>query len=477
MIEVTQVAGIFKKILYVDLTKGLIGEETLPLTWYKEFIGGQGVGLQYIFEDFRLKKPVLIDPVMIMTGPLTGSPIPATSKACIISCLEEQNELHLSSIEGKFPAYLKLAGFDGLVLTGRSEKPVALKITHKESRLVDAEKLWGIDVITTEQRIKEADPDLATLIIGPQGENRNPYATVVADQFINAGSGIGSHIGIKKLKAISVRADWELNIDSEMTDFSTILKAYIKRHFKKDPNTTNRRTCFGCLVGCGLFDTDQNFVMIADDIRHLENLLPGLSHDLLRGLCKECIQAGVDVFATASFLSDPNLTTITAENIADAFSKVKVSTDQNKAGSRWEDAQLATNQNYADSVFKYFQSCDGLVERENIAMVKNCLPVCHRWDMSLEDMTLFLNSITGFNFNNNDLLTVGEKMIDITMGVYNAIHYGPLEEKLQDYSSVRLPKLLAENINDYIKIRNWNESGYPSINRLKSLGVPNPILK
>lgn len=455
-------AGIFQKILYVDLSKGLIGEETLPLTWYKEFIGGQGVGFQYLFEDFRLKKPILKDPVIIMTGPLTGSPIPATSKASIISYLQEHDELHLSSIEGKFPAYLKLAGFDGLVLTGRSEKPVILEITHKESKLVNAEKLWGLDVITTEEKIKKDNQDLSTFIIGPQGENLNSYATVIADQFINTGPGIGRHIGIKKLKAISVRADWELDIDAEMTTFSTALCAYSNKFFRKDHSYKNRRTCFGCLVGCGLFDENQNFIMVEDDVRYLEKLLPGFTQDLLSGFYKECLKDGVDAFAAARFASNQNLTTIANE--------------QDQTAHLWEDAQLATSQEYADLVFKNFRSCDELVQRENIAMVKNCMPICHRWDMSLDDMTLFLDKITAIRYNKEDLITAGEKTIDITMGFYNAIHYSPIDLKQKHYQSVRLPKMLIENIKDYIRIRNWEETGYPSKVRLKALGVPSSIL-
>ena len=464
-------AGIFQKLLYVDLSKGLIGEETLPLTWYKEFIGGQGVGFQYLFEDFRLKKPILKDPIIIMTGPLTGSPISATSKASIISYLQEHDELHLSSIEGKFPAYLKLAGFDGLVLTGRSEKPVILEIAHKESKLVNAEKLWGLDVITTEKKIKKDNQDLSTFIIGPQGENLNPYATVIADQFINAGPGIGRHIGIKKLKAISVRADWELDIDAEMTNFSPALCAYSNKFFIKDHSYKNRRTCFGCIVGCGLFDENQNFIMIEDDLRHLEKLLPDLTQDLLSGFYKECLKDGVDVFAAARFASNQNLTTIANENSAAIFTK-----EQDQTAHLWEDAQLATNQEYTDLVFKNFQSCDGLVQRENIAMVKNCMPICNRWDMSLDDMTLFLDKITAIRYNKEDLITAGEKTIDITMGFYNAIHYSPIDLKQKHYQSVRLPKMLIENIKDYIRIRNWEETGYPSKVRLKALGVPSSIL-
>jgi aldehyde:ferredoxin oxidoreductase len=299
---------------------------------------------------------------------------------------------------------------------------------------------------------------------------------VIADQFIYAGSGIGSHIGIKKLKAISVRADWELKIDTEMTDFSAVLSAYTNKFFKKDHSTKNRRTCFGCLVGCGLLDEDQNFIMVEDDVRHLATLLPGLSHSLLRGFYKECLKGGLDVFAAARFLADQNFATIIDENIAEIFAKEKIANQQDKPAHLWEDAQLATNREYADLVLKNFRSCNGLVRRENIAMVKNCMPVCHRWDMSLDDMMLFLNKITGFSYSKKDFLTVGEKMIDMTMGFYNAIHYSPIDLKPVQHQSIRLPKLLAENIEDYIKTRNWDETGYPSKNRLKVLGVPNLLL-
>ena len=467
------VAGIFQKILHVDLSKGLIGEEKLPLTWYKEFIGGIGVGFQYLFEDLKLKNPILKDPVIIMTGPLTGTPIPATSKAFIISFLQEQLELHLSSIEGKFPSYLKLAGFDGLVLTGRSEKPVALEITHKESKLVNADQLWGLDVKTTAERIKKSDQDLSSIMIGPQGENLNPFATVIADQYINAGRGIGNHIGIKKLKAISVKADWELKIGSEMSDFYAELSDYTDKFFKKKLSTQNRRSCFGCSVCCGLIDTDQNFIMMEDDLNQLEILLPGLSPSLVRGFYKDCLKNGVDVFATAELLPDQDFATITDRTIADIFTKEQVANEQMNNVHLWEDALYATNQEYSDLILNNFRSCNGLVQRENIAMAKNCLPVCHRWDMSLDAMVQFLNKITGLDFGNNDLITVGDKMIDMTMGFFKAIDYSPINIGSEQNEPGLLPMQMCDKIEDYIKIRNWDETGYPSQSRMKALGVPN----
>ena len=100
-------AGVSQKILHVQMDRGLIGEETLPIQWYRESIGGHGLAIRYLLEDLELKKPVLKDPIILMTGPLTGTPLPGTSRASILSYQNEARLLKIASVEGKFPAYLR----------------------------------------------------------------------------------------------------------------------------------------------------------------------------------------------------------------------------------------------------------------------------------------------------------------------------------------------------------------------------------
>ena len=106
-----------------------------------------------------------------------------------------------SSCGGPFGMALKTAGFDGLLVTGRSENPVVLIIDDQGVTFEDASPMWGMDAEKTQESLQN-DKKCGMLAIGPAGENRVPIANIRSgDRFLGRG-GMGAVMGSKNLKAI-----------------------------------------------------------------------------------------------------------------------------------------------------------------------------------------------------------------------------------------------------------------------------------
>ncbi len=103
---------------------------------------------------------------------------------------------------------LRFAGYDGIIVTGRADRPVWLSVVEGEARLHDAADLWGLDAYATQERVREllGEPKARALCIGPAGERRVKMAAVMNDHGRAAGrTGIGAVMGAKNLKAIALR--------------------------------------------------------------------------------------------------------------------------------------------------------------------------------------------------------------------------------------------------------------------------------
>lgn len=454
-------------MLSVNLTEGLIGEERLPEQWYLQKIGGHGVGMEYLLEDMKLKWPLLDNPIIIMTGPLTGSPVPATSKACIISYARESEVLNLGAIEGRFPAYLKLAGFDGLVITGRAEEPVQLLIRKNGSKIIGASGLWGKDIFAAEEDIRGELGEVSTLTIGQAGENANIHASVVSDRFVNAGAGLGRDFGAKTLKSISVEGDGELSIDAGTAGFLASAAEYARRHFHETATEETRRTCFGCTGCCGSYSSQEDILFFGDDVERVQDLLPDMAQESVLKLYKECLRQGIGVFAVARSIADRANDENLHECLDSLLSKAVKEDPENCVNTfSWEEAQLRLHGRYFDDAFRETDTIDALIERENLVMVKNCIPICERWRMSIQDMVIFLNGMTGLDYSPDDLLKVGQDVIRQTMDFYAGISYEARTDQEFTPCTAMLPSVLVKNPKHYIERRGWEATGYPSQERL-----------
>ncbi|MBN2242042.1 MAG: hypothetical protein JW793_05075 [Acidobacteria bacterium] len=226
--------GYAGKILRVNLTGGRTG--IIETSKYEEFGGGYGIGAA-IFWDLCVAPgnwdlQDALDPrniITFMTGPLAGTGVPSAGRTSVSGLAPQAwpvNWFSRSNFGGSFASFLKFAGWDGIVVEGKSESPVYLNIVNDTVTLEDAKPLWGLDTWKTQEEIWKAQSSRAAVryggqwqslesgctlqrpsivAIGPAGENKSRIASLVHGGGSGAGQGgFGAVFGAKNLKAIAV---------------------------------------------------------------------------------------------------------------------------------------------------------------------------------------------------------------------------------------------------------------------------------
>ncbi|MCX8042952.1 MAG: hypothetical protein N3B18_02365 [Desulfobacterota bacterium] len=197
------------KIFDVDLsTHRITGGDTYR--YNEKFLGGIGIG-QKLYWDSMTGTRNAFDPdqpLIMMTGPLAGTTAPAAPRMSICGkspCIYPETFVH-ASIGGFFPAALKRAGVDGVVLRGKADHPVYLYIADSNARLRDARHLWGKGNHETHRLLKqEHGSDAQIISIGPAAESMTRIGVLLGDHASSASMGFGSVMGSKNVKAIVVQ--------------------------------------------------------------------------------------------------------------------------------------------------------------------------------------------------------------------------------------------------------------------------------
>jgi aldehyde:ferredoxin oxidoreductase len=209
--------GFCGKMLRVDLTKKETSIEELSGDLFRDYLGGRGINVRYLLEEL----PQKVDPygpeniLLISAGSLSGTIAPASSRLTVSSKSPETLFYCKTTSGGHFAPELKLAGYDGIIVTGASDDPVYLYIKDDKVEIRDARHLWGQDVRETDRMLKEeiGDPRISCLSIGPAGENLIRYAAVMVNIYRCASRcGMGGVMGSKGLKAVAVRGTGSLKV-------------------------------------------------------------------------------------------------------------------------------------------------------------------------------------------------------------------------------------------------------------------------
>lgn len=202
--------GWHQKLLRVDLGAGTCVSEPLNMEWAQAYLGQRGLATKYLMEEIDPAIDALSpdNKLIIVTGPLTGTMAATGGRWSAVTKGALTGAIACSNSGGQFGGELKQAGWDMVILEGRSPTPVYLYIENGVARLMDASHLWGKTVWQTEPAIKKAhqDPLIRVASIGQAGETGCRYACIVNDMHRAAGrSGVGTVMGSKNLKAIAVR--------------------------------------------------------------------------------------------------------------------------------------------------------------------------------------------------------------------------------------------------------------------------------
>lgn len=204
-------------ILRVDLTRREIKREKADPRHMRRAIGGRGLNSLRLFEELAPDTDPLSPEnlLLIGVGPLTGSLLSTSAYMTISGKSPLTGILGDSAAGGHFAPELKQAGYDQIIITGRSETPCYLAIHDDQVAIRDAAPLWGRDIWETTARIRKDLNDNAVQVaaIGPAGENRVRYATVACNNSRMCGrTGMGCLFGSKNLKAVAVRGTGRVRI-------------------------------------------------------------------------------------------------------------------------------------------------------------------------------------------------------------------------------------------------------------------------
>lgn len=201
--------GYAGKILRVDLSSGRVTH--MPTMDYADrFLGGRGIAAK-IYWDEVPPAVKAFDPenrLIFATGPLAGFKGVSGSRwqICGKSSLTIPDYFNYSNLGGRWGSQLKLAGYDALVVQGKSDKPVYILIQDETVEIRDASALWGKSTVEARGILKEQlGSSVSVVATGPAGENLITFASVLADNDASGSSGLGAVMGSKKLKAVAVR--------------------------------------------------------------------------------------------------------------------------------------------------------------------------------------------------------------------------------------------------------------------------------
>ena len=235
----------------------------MPTVDYADrFLGGRGIAAK-IYWDEVPPEVKAFDPenrLIFATGPLAGFKGVSGSRwqVCGKSSLTTPEYFNYSNLGGNWGAQLKLAGYDALVIQGKSENPVYILIQDETVEIRDASTLWGKSTVETREMLKEQlGSSVNVVATGPAGENMVTFASVLADKDASGSSGLGAVMGSKNLKAIAVRGSGKVKAANpqryrELADYARELRTGFSMGIT--PGTDQgmklkKDYCYGCTGG------------------------------------------------------------------------------------------------------------------------------------------------------------------------------------------------------------------------------------
>ena len=200
-------AGFEGKTLEIDLSSGKISKGTLDKNILRKFIGGSGLGAKLIFDrvDPHVDPLSPKNPFFLLTGPLSGNTLPGGARFAACGKSPLTNVFGEASSGGDFASELRSAGWDEIILTGASNKPVYILIQDDKVEIKDASDLWGKGNFEVHDLLKERHGGRKPKVvaIGQGGEKLVRFAAVCnGKKDFAARCGMGALMGSKKVKAI-----------------------------------------------------------------------------------------------------------------------------------------------------------------------------------------------------------------------------------------------------------------------------------
>lgn len=232
--------GFFGRILKIDLTNKKAVITPCPKSVYKKYLGGKGLATYLLQKE----NPPGVDPLspennlIFATGPFCQSRLWGGSRYGVYTKSPLTGFYSESYSGGKVPEAVDAAGYDAIVVQGRSKEPVVVSVFPEGAHFFDAKELWGKDNFETEKEAVEKyalnSPGYkkGAVAIGPAGENMVKYAIISNDKWRCAGrTGAGAVMGSKNLKAVVFQGDQKRRL-SDTDGVAAYSKDFSKTHIK-----------------------------------------------------------------------------------------------------------------------------------------------------------------------------------------------------------------------------------------------------
>ena len=337
------------RILWIDLSEGRTSTLNLPEEVYRAYIGGKGLAGYLLKDRMALGWDDPDMPLVLMNGPLVGTRAPTSGRMCVMSRSPLTGTVADSSVGGSFGSQLKKAGWDGVVITGRSPEPRGIEIRDSECSLTSADALQGMDVSRVREQLEGRG---SYMIVGPAAENGVRFANIVVDSHFFAGrNGLGLVCAAKNLKYVTVQGEgktpvWdpdglkqaaedinrlvaaspvlsgELGLTSygtgalyDLMDSRRMMPADNFRHTHFPPAgqmnahaffrdySPKKAGCTGCRIQCKRRSRDKRPMPEFETMSHFSALIGNESRETIVEANRLCTEYGLDTISTGATLS------------------------------------------------------------------------------------------------------------------------------------------------------------------------------
>jgi aldehyde:ferredoxin oxidoreductase len=207
--------GYNNKILNIDLSKEKIWTEDLDEQVMRLLLGGKGLGTWLLYKELKAR----IDPLspenllIFVTGPLTGTTAPTSSRFGVVTKSPATNAYLDSYCGGFFGQMIKYAGYDAIVIKGKAKEPKVIIIDDENVKIEEGTKLWNMTTFdATNYLTDKYGKDIKTAVIGPAGERGVPIAGIFCDLRTLGRGGAGAVMGSKNLKGIAIRGSGNVQV-------------------------------------------------------------------------------------------------------------------------------------------------------------------------------------------------------------------------------------------------------------------------
>lgn len=257
------ICGWSGKILRVNLSKSQISIQD-TMQYAERYLGGRGIATRIYWDEVGPDVNAL-DPenfLIFMSGALVATGAQGATRMTVISkspMLMPEGFCY-GNLGGFFPPYLKRAGYDGIIVTGRADRPVYLWIEDSHAEIMDGSALWGKGTYAVQKILKEKHGNKVRFVAtGVSGENQCRNATIITDHEGSATGGFGAVMGSKHLKAIAVLGNGKPAVarKDELTRLNRHIIYISKRgtlHMpvpKKQMQFVKTASCYQCGLECG----------------------------------------------------------------------------------------------------------------------------------------------------------------------------------------------------------------------------------